>query len=498
MAVDKALPDDRFAVDRHSRVPVYRQVYDRVRSAIAIGRLRPGERLPSARSLAAQLAVARGTVDTGYAMLAGEGWVVARGPAGTVVAPQLAAGIRVSRAQGPPPLAVPSAPPPGVPPPFRMGLPALDDFPRKLWARLVAQEARALSPAALAYPDPAGLAPLREAIASYLAIARGIVCAPQQVFVTAGYQGALGLIARTLLDPSALVWFEDPGYHLARQGLSAAGANLVPIPVDDGGMRVEEGIARAPRARFAVVTPSHQSALGVALSLPRRLALLSWASDAEAWVIEDDYDGEFHYSGRPLPALKSLDRDEVVLYAGSFSKVLFPGLRLGYLVVPHRLVGRFAETCQAFHAGAARLEQAVVARFMAEGHFARHLKRMRSLYQGRRAALAAALGAAFGETLHLRLQSGGMHLLARPVGGTPDTVLVERAAAYGLTPAALSPLAIEHDCGHGLLLGFTNIPREHAPDAAAALRQAVGPLLVASPAMSASAKIATGPTRGYK
>jgi GntR family transcriptional regulator / MocR family aminotransferase len=256
--------------------------------------------------------------------------------------------------------------------------------------------------------------------------------------------------------------------------LTEAGARLIPVPVDDEGMRVAEGLARAPRAGFVVVTPSHQCPLGVALSLPRRLALLSWAAEAGAWVIEDDYDGEFHYHGRPLPALKSLDRADVVLYAGSFSKVLFPALRLGYLVVPHRLVQSFTRTSHALHGGNARLEQAVVARFMIEGHFARHLKRLRGLYAARRSALADALTAAFGDHLYVGLQSGGMHLLARPSGGVRDTMLVQLAEMQGSAPAALSPLSMDGDCGQGLLLSFTNVPLEHAWGVAQALRRAIG------------------------
>ena len=327
MPVARISTDAAFVVDRRSPVPIFRQIYERVRGGITDGQLRPGERLPSARSLAAQLGAARGTVDAAYAMLAGEGWIVARGTTGTMVAPHLFRNARVPATSD---VTLPSPGPaegPAVdvaPLAFRMGLPALDAFPRKLWARLVAREARALSLADLVYPDPAGYWPLREAIAAYLAIARGIACAPQQVFVTCGYQGALALIARALIEPGDAVWLEDPGYRLARQGLSAAGARLVPVPVDDEGMRIADAIVRAPQARFAVVTPSHQSPLGVALTLTRRLALLSWANTVHAWVIEDDYDGEFHYAGRPLPALKSLDRGDVVLYAGSFSKVLLP------------------------------------------------------------------------------------------------------------------------------------------------------------------------------
>ena len=424
----QSAPAVAFALDRQSPVPVYRQLYERTRAAIASGQLPPDGRLPSARSLAAQLGAARGTVDAAYTMLAGEGWIVRRGPAGTVVAPQLhreLAPPRSDRAVRP---GAPSALAAEAPPlPLRMGIPALDAFPRKLWSRLVAREARALSLAAMANPDPAGYGKLREAIAAYLAVGRGIPCTPRQVFVTAGYQGALSLIARALIAAGDAVWFEDPGYHLARQGLTAAGARLIPVPVDEEGMRVADGLACAPQARFVVVTPAHQCPLGVALSLPRRLALLSWAAQAGAWIIEDDYDGEFHYCGRPLPALKSLDHADVVLYAGSFSKVLFPALRMGYLVVPEELVERFAHACRALHAGNARLDQAVVARFMAEGHFARHLGRMRALYAARRAALAGALAAAFGDRLRIELQSGGLHLLARLPSGTSDTALVRLA-----------------------------------------------------------------------
>jgi GntR family transcriptional regulator / MocR family aminotransferase len=355
-----------------------------------------------------------------------------------------------------------------------MGLPALDAFPRKLWARLVASEARALSVGRLDYPDPAGEIALREAIASYLAISRRISGTPDQVFVTAGYQGALNLIARTLMVPGEAVWFEDPGYHLAHRALTAGGARLVPVPVDANGMAVEAAIAGAPQARFAVVTPAHQSPLGVALSLPSRLALLAWAEASSAIVIEDDYDGEFHYAGRPLPALKSLDHGDVVLYAGSFSKVLFPGLRLGYLVVPRRLVERFATAAPLFGCGSGRLEQAVVARFMQEGHFARHLKRMRALYAARRKALAAALADAFGDRLQIGLQSGGMHLLAYPASGATDTELVRLAEHHGLAPAPLSAHTLAADCAPGLLLSFTNIPENEAENAAQRLRQAIG------------------------
>lgn len=470
---------EKLALDRHSAVPLFRQICDRTRAAIAAGTLRPGERLPSARSLAAQLGAARGTVEAAYAILAGEGWIVARGAAGTVVAPALGARPADHRRSAAPPLRRERGVPGGdaAPPPFRMGLPALDAFPRKQWARLVAREARAPAAGRLHYPDPAGEPQLREAIAAYLAISRGVACAPEQVFVTAGYQGGLSLIARALLMPGDVAWVEDPGYHIAARGLAAAGMRLVPVAVDGGGIRVEEAIAGAAAARVAVVTPAHHCPLGVALSLPRRLALLAWAEASGGWIIEDDYDGELHYAGRPLPALKSLDAGDVVVYAGSFSKVLFPALRLGYVVAPARVADRFAAAAALLSGGSGRLEQAVVARFMREGHFARHLKRMRSLYAARRAALAAALRDVFGERLTIELQSGGMHLLARPQGGASDTELVRVAEAAGLAPGALSAHAIAAECPPGLLLSFTNVPEAQAGVAAEALLRAIGPLL---------------------
>jgi GntR family transcriptional regulator/MocR family aminotransferase len=296
--------------------------------------------------------------------------------------------------------------------------------------------------------------------------------------VTAGYQGALNLIAHVLVAPGEAFWCEDPGYPRAHHGLAAAVARVVPVPVDGEGMRVEDAVAAAS-ARLAIVTPAHQSPLGVALSLPRRLALLAWAEANGAWIVEDDYDGELHYAGRPLPALKSLDHAEIVIYAGSFSKVLYPGLRLGYLVAPNRLVDRFAAAAPLFSGGAGRLDQAVVARFMQQGHFARHLKRMRGLYATRRAALAEALAAVFGERLRIELQSGGMHLLARPSDDASDSELARLAERHDLAPSPLSAYTLAADCGPGLLLSFTNVPEAGA--AARALYAAIGSRLEASP-----------------
>ena len=440
---------------------LHRRIYDHFRRAIATGQLRPGDRLPSARALAQQLTISRGTVDAAYAMLAGEGYVVSRRALGTIVSPDLpslAARRAASERRNAP---LPQRPR-GEPRPFQLGLPALDAFPRKLWSRLVARQARALSAADMAYPDRAGHWPLREAIAAYLAVRRGVICNARQVVITNGYQGALDLIIRTLLKPKDKVWFEDPCYPPARSAFEGADTRPIPIPVDREGIRVREGVARAPDARLAVVTPSHQSPLGVALSLPRRLALLSWAAETRALIVEDDYDGEFHYVGRPLPALKSLDRGGRVIYAGSLSKVLFPGLRLGYLVLPDDLADAFDRTVQRANASTSSFEQRVITSFMRKGHFARHLKRMRALYAARREALAEALHAAFGDRVIVDLQAGGMHLTARPAQDRSDSKLARKAQQAGFGAESLSSRAIRYGCGQGLLLGFTNIAEADA------------------------------------
>src|SRR5579875_2781870 len=339
-------PPMRIELDRRLGLPAYRQIYERIRKAILSGNLPPGAKLPSTRSLSSQLAIARGTVELAYEMLAGEGYILGRAAAGTIVDPELAQKIalpaRRAREAAPHSASPRDFPPPTPPLPFQLGVPAFDAFPRKLWSRLVARRARGLSTLAMVYQDPAGYAPLRQAIVNYLAIARGIACTVEQVFVTAGFQGAIGLITHALLGKGDAVWVEDPGYFRAREAFILAGAAPVPVPVDSDGLDVAAGIARAPAALFAMVTPSHQSPLGVSLALPRRLALLAWATSRDAWIIEDDYDSEFRYRGRPLPALKSLDAAGRVLYVGTFSKVLLPGLRLGYLVVPEGETRRFA------------------------------------------------------------------------------------------------------------------------------------------------------------
>ncbi|AOL05722.1 PLP-dependent aminotransferase family protein [Burkholderia contaminans] len=448
---------DDLMPDRHLDMPVYRQLVRRFRDAIETGKLAPGKRVPSVRSLASELDLARGTVEAAYQILIGEGYLVARGPAGTVVSPQLPDG-RQPRAAAPRPDEPPRGDPAkSGPKPFQMGVPALDAFPRMPWIRLTGRHVRAMATPSLDYAPPQGHDGLRRALSAYLGVSRGIDCTAGQIFITAGYRGALDLICRTLLRPGDTGWFEDPGYIHARRLLEHAGMRLVPVPVDEDGLCVEAGLRRAADARFAVVTPAHQSPLGVALSLPRRLALLDWARQQRAWIVEDDYDSEFRYHGRPLPALKSLDRHHRVLYTGSFSKVLYPGLRLGYLVVPDEQVAAFRDTAGWLGGSGQMLMQSVVADFMEQGHFARHLKKMRALYAARRAWLIDALGKVFGDTLDIPPRAGGLHVVAYWRTAVDDRAFARMANLQGFSIQPLNDWSPGGRLPPGMLLGFTNL-----------------------------------------
>ncbi|HAT30229.1 MAG TPA: DNA-binding protein [Janthinobacterium sp.] len=461
-------------LDLGAAEPLYRQIYVRFRHAIAQGLLLPGARIPSARALALELGLARGTVDAAYSLLSAEGYVEAHAQAGTRVASALARHVPVAPAARPAghALSPPDSPSP-FKRPFQMGVPALDAFPRKIWAALGARVIRATLAEDMAYPPYCGAQALRIAIATYLRLARGIDCAPAQVFITSGYRNSLELVARALLRPGDGVWVEDPGYPPTGALLEQAGMKPIPVAVDGEGLRVAQGMAAAPGARAAIVTPAHQSPLCVSLSLARRLALLDWAAQARAWIVEDDYDGEFRHVGRPLPALQSLDREGRVLYAGTFSKVLFPAIRLAYLVVPEAQVSRFEQVCETFSSGGPMLMQAMVAGFMNEGHFARHIQRMRGLYGERRRMVATELEQVLGGHLHIEPQPGGMHMVLRMTGRS-DRALAARMRRDGMAAHALSERSVLPQTASALLLGFTNID---TPAMARALGQRILRLL---------------------
>jgi GntR family transcriptional regulator/MocR family aminotransferase len=445
-------------LDPTATEPFYRQIYDRFRSAIASGSLKPGDRIPSARALTQELGLSRGTIDTAYSLLAAEGYIEARGQAGTIVTPGLQprAPVAVPPHRPDSETSVPSFRPDSILP-FQMGLPALDMFPRKVWARLGARYARTMQPADMAQPSAFGLPGLRAQIATYLRVSRGIDCSPAQVFVTSGYRHTLGSIARALLKEGDRVWLENPGYPPTRELLGGLGVAAVPLSVDAEGIVVAEGLKQAPRARAAVVTPAHQSPLSMSLSLPRRLALLDWAAQTGAWIVEDDYDGEYRYVSRPLPALKSLDREGRVLYAGTFSKVLFPSIRLAYLVVPEAQVERFEQVLLTFAGDTPWLTQAIVTAFMAEGHFARHIQKMRKCYAERRQAAVAGLRDALGDRVRIDAQPGGMHLILRFEGAWPQARLITRMKDEGLYGEAMSDWMVEGDAPPAVLVSFTNI-----------------------------------------
>lgn len=468
-------------LDTSLAVPLHRQLYEGLRGAILAGRLRAGTRLPATRTLARELRISRNTVLNAFEQLLAEGYVEGQTGSGTYVGhvlPDDLLHVSPSPIAQPPALAsrrlsrrgallaatpVSVARDQGLPRAFRPGLPAFDTFPFDIWTRLVARHWKRPPPELLSYGDPAGYLPLREMIAAYLHAARGVQCTPNQVIVVAGSQQGLDLAARVLLDPGDHVWIEDPGYVGA---LRSAGAQLVPVPLDQEGLRVAVGIEKRPGARLAYVTPSHQFPLGITMSLSRRLALLNWACRAGAWLLEDDYDSEYRYTGRPLPALQGLDRDGRTIYLGTFSKVLFPSLRLGYLVVPSDLVDAFVAARALADRHPPSIEQAALADFIAEGHFARHIRRTRALYAARQAALLAAAEHELIGLIELHPAEAGMHLVGWLPHGVSDLDASNRAARAGVDAPALSAYALEPLERSGLLLGYAAVDQ-------ADIRQAV-------------------------
>jgi GntR family transcriptional regulator/MocR family aminotransferase len=335
-----------------------------------------------------------------------------------------------------------------------VSLPALDEFPHATGARLVSRHARALTPAMMAYGQPAGLAVLREAVAEHLRTSRAVRCEAEQVLITSGSQAALRLCAAVLMRPGDVVAIEEPGYPGARSAFLAGGARLAPVPVDDEGMDVTALAALGARVRAACVTPSHQYPLGVSMSAARRLSLLEWAEQHAAWVVEDDYDSEYRYVSRPLGALQGVDAGGRVVYVGTFSKVLFPALRVGYLVVPPPLLQAFASAREALDLFSPTLYQLALADFLREGHFARHLRRMRTVYLGRRDALLGGLARHCADVLTVHNAEAGLHVSTWLPDGADDVAIVRRMNEHRLTATALSTCFVGPSPRPGLLLGF--------------------------------------------
>jgi GntR family transcriptional regulator/MocR family aminotransferase len=477
-----------------------RQTYRALRAAILAGRPRGGERLASTRALARELGVSRNTVLQAYEQLVAEGYATTRGGSGTYVAdalprraetshgtadpdprrretPRLSAFGRRLESGVPPGRASWSLPRERVLHDFRYGEPAYADLPLATWARLLGRRARRLSVKRLAYQPPGGAEELREALAGYLARARGVVSSPDRIVVVQGSQQAIDLATRLLVDPGDAVVLEEPHYTGFSFCLAALGAELVFVPVDEHGLRTD-ALAGIAEARLACVTPSHQYPAGGVLSLPRRLALLDWARSRSAWIFEDDYDGEFRFEGRPIECLQALDRHGRVLYAGTASKLLFPALRIGWLVAPPALAPPLRAAKAIADTGTATLEQLALADFIAEGHLERWVRRARLRFAARRRALVEALDGELGPRARVLGASAGLHVLVRleDVDGRDVRRLREacRARGVGVYPAA--PFYARPPARAELLLGYASLDEGAIRDGIRRLREAVDAL----------------------
>ncbi len=474
------------SVDRRSRKPIYVQIYENFRTKIVCGELRAGQLVPSTRELASELRVSRFPVLNAYAQLLAEGYFQSRAGAGTFIASSLAGklrsrGRRTRRGPTREPRAIAahaSALPRYVKPfwhenlgPFQLGQPELEDFPLETWSKLVARHSRSMRVNELKYGDAMGSPALRVAIATYLRTSRAVLCEPDQIMILNGSQQALDLTTRVLLDSGAPVWVEEPGYWLVHHVLKAAGCQAVPVSVDKEGLDVSAGIKLSPKARAAFVAPSHQFPLGVTMSAARRLQLLEWAQTAGSWIVEDDYDSEYRYESMPISSLQGLDTNSCVIYVGTFSKVLFPSLRLGYIVIPPDLLERFAAVRQSMDLCPSPSNQAVLTEFIREGHFARHIRRMRQIYGERRRVLVKEIERELGSSCSIVGGEAGLHLTILIDGGIRDREIAAKAADKQLWLSALSLSYAGDAKRQGFVLGFGNARASDIPGAVRLLKK---------------------------
>jgi len=491
MAIPSAapLPVDLSGIHLDPQRGLARQLYQALRERILDGRLQSRTRLPASRDLANLLGISRNTVTRAFDQLYAEGYIEGRIGAGTYVA-DLSGATRPTPAPSAqaqlsgstqsaalqllqnhhlnPPLS-------GPPRAFRVGVPAFDLFPFETWARLSARFWRKPSPARLGYGDPAGDWQLRELIAAYLRNSRGLHCDPAQIIVTNGAQQAISLCAQLLVTPGARVAVENPGYRAAGHALAIAGAQLCGVAVDGEGLDTD-ALEEVEGCRLVYLTPSHQYPTGITLSLARRLQLLEWAERNNGLIIEDDYDGEYRYSGTPLAPLAALDRQGRVLYVGTFCKIAFPALRLGYLVLPPALAEAFAQRRALDMRHSEIGTQAVMAEFIATGHFQRHIRRMRTAARSRRDALLAGWPADVPGCAPLPVVEAGLHLCVRVDSLARERVLISAAERVGVEISALSSYWLPDsrtpdDQRAGLVLGFAAVPETQINEALAALRR---------------------------
>jgi GntR family transcriptional regulator/MocR family aminotransferase len=467
---------------------LWRWLFAELRSAILEGRLRAGSRVPSSRNLAVQHGIARGTVVSALNQLKAEGYVVTESGSGTRVAleiPYRSASASAST------LANPSGATlsrrtrqslkgayvlstgPSIGRAFRSYEPAIDLFPVELWARTSARVLRHAPRSFYGQGSACGHMPLRKAISEYVGASRGVRCSPQQVIITSGAQQGLDLVARFLLDPGDQVWMEDPGYPGALQALRAAGAVPVPVPIDGEGLCVAEGVKLSARARMAYVTPANQFPLGLTMSVSRRVELLNWAAKSDAWIIEDEYDAEYRYRGRPVAALQGLDHAGCVVYVGTFTKLLFNSIRLGFLVVPERLVEPFELGRSYVDRHPPTLDQAILAEFISEGHFGHHVRKMRQAYAERLGVLMLASKQHLKGLLNVTEAVAGMRSVAWLTGPGSDTDVARRATQLGLEVAPLSAFSVQHGQKDALILGFAGSKEDEIRRGVVVLAKAV-------------------------
>ena len=477
-------------LDRNARLSLPKQLYNALRDAILSRQLEPGLRLPSSRDLADLLQVSRGTVVSAFEQLLAEGYLEARVGAGTFVSRRLP---EVKEALPSKPQADTHKREPSsqtvwlqtvLGDAFQGGIrihkdnafiptqPDLNVFPFDIWARLASKlYKRKDLQKRFGYDSARGYLPLREAIASHVKTARGIQCEPEQVLVTAGAQQAILIATKALLNPGDSVWLEDPGYNEVKLILHTEGAKLSPVSVDEEGLDIAQGKKKSPDAKLVYITPSHQFPLGYTMSLARRLELLEWAEAAGAWILEDDYDSEFRYDEAPIPALQSLDLNERVIYIGSFSKVLFPGLRLGYMIVPKDLISAFTVRRVFIDHHSPVMQQAVLAEFMTSGQFVRHIRRMRMLYKKKRDAFISSMQKHLG--LDLGPSNAGMHVVVWLPEGMDDNEVSRHAASHNVVAMPLSRHYLELPKQSGLVLGYTGVSLDAISEAVKRLARAL-------------------------
>lgn len=463
-------------LERSSGVPLYKQLETGLRKLILSGTLRARQKLPSTRELAGEIGISRITIKSVYEQLVAEGYVQATSGSGTFVADGLE--IEVSPQVGRLPDEVPrkinltdrarsisstnASVRQGKTEPFRPGVPALDLFPIKPWNKYL-REATNTSYRDLSYGSVKGNADLRRSIASYLSDARGMQADSEQIVITSGAQQAFVLIAFSLLTRGDTVWYENPGHIAGRDIMQVMGANVAPVPIDAEGIDLEFAIKNYPSPKLIFTTPSHQQPLGTTMSLARRLSLLSYAQENDAWIIEDDYDSEFRYRGRPLPALSALDSERRVLYVGTFSKSMFAAIRLGYIVVPPEMVDAIGKTKILLGQNSSPLVEQALSRFMDDGRFVEHIRRMRRVYRERRDLLFDCLSSTCAESLTPQPTDAGMHMLAWLNGGVSDLTAHRALLGVGIESLPLSVYSVYPIERSALVLGFSNVREERLP-----------------------------------